>query len=381
LTATNQAITFTSATVTNGETVLTHPISWKIGNTTFFTALPAADASPILSDLLPDFYGVSKIPPSQTCVRIDNYHCHQDHQEFRHLVDCLHRNGIPFIVAVVPAYWNPKTKKVEDLDTQPEFVAALRYAQRNGGRLILQGYVNTRKASTGLEAEFWDESLDRPLADDSTDYVRERVHQGIRQMLRRDLFPLGWMTPFNSASRADYAEIARHFSTAVERVQISDATALEKYAGSAITEDDFGRRILPENLGSITGKRITLESIRDQAELLTSLRGTLSTLSFPAYLTDDKLQQAVRLLDQLNAPFLDLADGDHWVQIPETVLLTGNAQRTVTVKNARISWKAYDRTGKLISEEPAAAPVRGDQLLKRRGQGDYELFHILEANP
>jgi uncharacterized protein YdaL len=84
-------------------------------------------------------------------VRIDGYHCHQDHLEFRHLVDTLHQRGLPFTVGVIPAYWNPETKKLEDLDSQPEFVAALRYAQSRGGRLLLQGYVNTRKASTGQE--------------------------------------------------------------------------------------------------------------------------------------------------------------------------------------------------------------------------------------
>lgn len=381
LNPTNTAAAIMSVTVTNGAAVTTHPLSWKSGPVTCFAALPTSANSPLFDDLLLDFYGVSQLTPSAVCVRIDGYHCHQDHVEFRHLVDYLHQSGITFVVGVIPAYWNPETKKIEELDTQPEFVAALRYAQRNGGRLVVQGYVNTRKAATGLEPEFWDAAVDRPLADDGADYVRERVQQSIRQMLKRDLFPLGWMTPFNSASRLDYTEIARHFSTAVERVQLSDATGLEKFTGSAVTQDDFGRLIIPENLGIVTGQRAELRQIQARAEIQTKLRGTLSTVSFPAYLTDEKLGQAVRLLDQLKAPFLDLADGDHWVQLPEAVLLTGTASRRVTVQNARIAWKAFDRTGKLIAEEPAAAPVSGEQLLQRRGKGDYELFQITEAKP
>jgi uncharacterized protein YdaL len=369
-----------TTTNTNGEATA-RSISWKIKQLTVFAALPTAANAPLFGDLLLDFYGITQLPASAICVRIDGYHCHQDHLEFRHLVDYLHQRGLAFIVGVIPAYWNPETKKIEELETQPEFVAALRYAQRNGGRLVLQGYVNTRKAGTGQEPEFWDAALDRPLADDSADYVRERLQQGIRQMLKRDLFPLGWITPFNSASRADYAEIARHFSTSIERVQLSDATALENFSGTAVTQDDFGRLIIPENLGTVTGRRSMLAQMQTRAELQTSLRGTISTVAFPAYLTDDKLDQTVRLLDQLKTPFLDLADGDHWVQLPETILLTGNAQRRVTLNNARISWQAFDRNGKLLESEPASAPLSEDHLFQRRGKGDYELFQIIEAKP
>ena len=370
-----------ATTVTNGEST-SHPISWKSGQVTFFAASPTAAAnSPLFSDLILDFYGVTQLPAAAACVRIDGYHCHQDHLEFRRLVDDLNQRGISFVVGVIPAYWNPATKKIEELDSQPEFVAALRYAQSHGGRLVLQGYVNTRKASTGQEPEFWDAALDRPLSDDSAEYARERLQQGLRQMLKRDLFPLGWITPFNSASRTNYAEIARHFSTAIERVQLSDATALDNYSGTAVTQDDFGRLIIPENLGTVTGQKAALGQIQSRAELLTQLRGTVSTLAFPAYLTDDKLAQAIRLLDQMKTPFLDLADGNHWVQLPETVLLTGNAQRRITLQNATIKWKAFDRNGKLLAEETEPAVATGEHLFQRRGQGDYELFQIIETKP
>lgn len=368
-------------TVTNNETTI-HPVSWKSGPVTFFVAPPNSPAnSPLFSDLLLDFYGVEKASAAATAVRIDGYHCHQDHLEFRRLVDTLHQRGLPFTVGVIPAYCNPETKKIEELDSQPEFIAALRYAQSRGGRLLLQGYVNTRKASTGQEPEFWNATLDRPVADDGPEYVRERLRQGIRQMLKRGLFPLGWITPFNSASRADYAEIANHFSTASERVQLSDATAAENFAGTAIIQDDFGRLIIPENLGTITGQKAALIQLQARAELQTRLRSTVSQFSFPAYLTDDKLSQAVRLLDQLKTPFLDLADGDHWVQLPEALLLTGNAQRTVKLRDARVTWKAFDRTGKLLEEATEPEPATGQRLFQRRGKGDYELFLIIEAKP
>jgi uncharacterized protein YdaL len=375
------SVLMTTPVEENGQTV-EHPISWKTGPVTFFAALPVSTANcALFGDLLLDFFGVNQVLPSMVGVRIDGYHCRQDHREFRHLVDYLYAHKHPFMVGVIPAFWDPEKKQVLDLDSQPEFVAALRYAQKRGGRLVVQGYVHARKDRTVAEPEFWDSVLDRPLAEDSPEYVRERVYRGVRQMLKHGLFPLAWQTPYYSASRADYAEIAAHFSTAVERVQLSDATSRETFAPTACTVDDLGRVIVPENLGLITGQRGTTLRIQSRAEVLAQLRGTVALCSFPAYLTDDKLIQMTAVLEQLNTPFLDLAEGDHWVQLPDVLLLTGNAERTATLRDARIRWKAFDRTGKLLAEELETQTASGERTFKRRGAGDYELFEINEVKP
>ncbi len=371
-----------SLTVSNATEIVMRPLCWQTGQNTYIAGLPTMTAtSPLFSDVLLDFFGATGTQVAAAAVRIDGYHCHQDHLEFRHLVDYLHERGHPFTVGVIPAYFDPETKKVQDLDSQPEFVAALRYAQRNGGRLILQGFANTRKAATGQEPEFWDVALDRPIADDSADYVLQRIQQGVWLMLKHGLFPVGWQTPFNSASRADYVEIGKHFSTSFERVQLSDTTGLEDFAPSAITMDDAGRLIIPENLGIVTGQKGAAAKIQSRAELLTKLRGTVSAFSFPAYLTDEKLKQVVSILEKTKVPFLDIGNGDNWVQLSDVILLTGNASRHVTLTNARINWKAFDRNGDLVAEEAEAKPASGEREFKRRGKGEYEIFEISEAKP
>jgi uncharacterized protein YdaL len=371
-----------SVPVVDTNATTSYPVCWKSGHVTFFSALPTSTPTSLLfGDLLLDFYGCTIVPDSAVLVRIDGYHCHHDHQEFRHLVDYMHEQGKPFTVGVVPAFWNPETKKVEELDSQPEFVAALQYAQEKGGSLILEGYCDSRQASTGQDEEFWDASQDRPYADDSPEYVRERIQQAVRQMLNKGLFPVGWETPFNAASRTDYAEIAAHFSTGVERTQLSDSTALETFAGPAVTQDDFGRTIVPENLGTVTGDKSALVRIRDVSDVLTQMRGTVSTITFPAYLTEDKLKQAVGLLEHNQKPFVDLAAGDNWVQLPDAVLLTGKAQRTVNLVNAKITWKAFDRAGHQLDEQAEPGTASGERVFQRRGKGDYELFEINEAKP
>lgn len=358
------------------------PIAWKTAHITFMTALPTLTANcALFGDLLLDFYGVKTPTPGNVCVRIDGYHCRRDHQEFRHMVDCLAGRGHPFIVGVIPAYYDALKGKVLDLDTQPEFVAALRYAQQRGGRLVMEGYLHANKGRTGQEPEFWDALSDAPLPGDKADYVRQRIEAGLRQMFAKGLFPIAWETPRYSASRADYAEFARYFSTAVERVQLSDATAQENFAGTACSVDDYGRVIVPENLGVVTGLRNTLVRIQTRAEVVSRLRGTISLCSFPAYLPEITLVQVVTMLEQIRAPFLDLADGNHWVQSSDMLLLTGSARRTINLNNARVRWQAFDRKGKLMGEAYEPTPFTGERVFERRQKGDYEIYQFNQGQP
>jgi hypothetical protein len=69
------------------------------------------------------------------------------------------------------------------------------------------------------------------------------------------------------------------------------------------------------------------------------------------------------------------------VQLPDAILLTGNAQRRATLVNAQVTWKAFDRAGNLLASETEAKPASGERVFQRRGKGDYELFEIIEAKP
>ncbi|HTI97603.1 MAG TPA: DUF2334 domain-containing protein [Dongiaceae bacterium] len=361
-----------------------HPLCWTLGAVTFFAGLPTqTENCALFSDKLLDFYGVTTVTAAAVCLRIDGYHCRQDHQEFRHMVDYLAQRGHPFVVGVIPAYWDPEEHKLLEMDSQPEFVAALRYAQQHGGRLILEGYRAARQNRPGTEPEFWDAVADRPLTNDTPQRVQDRVYRGVREMWWRGLFPLAWETPQYAAAQADYAEFASCFSTAFERMQLSDATALATFAGTAPARDEFGRLVVPENLGVVTGQRESLVRLYHRAEVLTRLRGTIASCSFPAYLSEGRLIQTVKLLEQMKVPFLDLAEGDHLVCLPEAVFLTGAAEFPTTWQNDQgtIGWQAFDRAGKLIAEDAAPESKSGNRILKRRGDGDYEVFHLNKAQP
>jgi len=360
----------------NGPFPPPYSLCWTVSNITFFAGIPNGDRIGFLfEDMLLGFYGAQNVSAPRLLLRIEDYNPGSDHREFHRLADYLHSRQIPFVIAVVPASRDPETSKIEDMASEPQFVNSLRYAQQRGGRLIVKGFTHDP-----AKGEFWNTEQDRPLADDRPEKIRERLQAVVRQMLQHGLFPLGWETPAYAASRKDYAEIAQTFSTAVERVQLSDSTHLDSGVTAGLTVDRYDRLIVPENMSFVLdADGNSFDAIRATGEIVTRLRGSIGGCYFFAYQPLEKLTGLVDTLENFRTPYLDLADLDNVVQLPETVLLGGHAQRTVTLRNATVQWKAFNRAGKLLAEEKEAAKTSGSRLLKRRGVGDYEVFDFSEG--
>jgi hypothetical protein len=295
-------------------------------------------------------------------------------------VDLLAHRRIPFAVGVVPAV---ETREgVATLDSEPGFVPSLRYAQQRRGRLLMRGDLG--RITGGVGEGFWDLDLDRPPALDSPAHTRERLDKGVQAFVRHGLLPLGFQTPGYAASQTAYGVMAAIFSTALERVQLSDATRLETHVPSAPTVDGVGRLILPENLGTLAGGLADPEAVADflsRARTLLRFRGAVAGCYFPADQSFDDFVRLVDVLQSLEAPFLDLASMSHWVRWPGGLLLTGESGRVVATGAGPLRWRAYDLEGRLTKEATEPDQPAGERLLTRRGVGAMELFEFKEYEP
>ena len=354
-------------------------VAWTSARTTFFAGLPNTFASAALfSDLLLDFYEVRQVPPTQLFVCIEGYHPGSDHGAFQRKVDFLFERRIPFAVAMTPAHENADTGGVEDLEARPDFVRSLVYAQRRGGRIVLGGFVRRSEE----EFEFWNEDLDQPLGTNQLDAFRARLPQVVGELVRHGLFPLAWETPGDAAPSALRESTARHFSTALGRLQLSGATRLEMYAPSSIVRDREGRRFLPENLGYLSlAASNEWRLLRERADILLGLRGALAGCEIHDYLPFEKFTSLIDWLESLETPFLDLASLDLWTQWPGGILVTGHASRSLIPPSGTIRWKAFDESGQIINEFTEPDVSGRERTFRNRGAGMVEVYEFLGTTP
>ena len=341
------------------------PFCWRFKDFILFAADPQnAGLGNVFEDILFDFFGVETVPQSSVLLRIDGYRPGRNHRDFKRMADYLQARSIPFVVSISGLNEATKTS-----DQGVEFISALRYGQQRGGRISLQG---SETPSEG--AEFWDERSDRPRMQITGGGIRNRVSGAAESVLRAELLPLAWETPKYAASFYSYQEIAAVFGTAIERIQLSDATSRDNYAAAGLTMDQHGRLILPENLGFMSSSSNSLAGLQARADLLASLRGSILGASFDSYLPFAELVKLVALLESYHLPFLDLADFDNRVQMPSAVLLTGNATASASLQNAGIRWKTFNRAGQLLAEDEQRTRVSGKREFKRIGIGVFEVI-------
>jgi uncharacterized protein YdaL len=353
------------------------PLAWQLSNTTFVATVPLwGTISYLFTDLLLDFFQVKDIPESRVFLRLEDYSAQSDHGELRRAADYLYARKIPFMVAMTPSWRDPEFGMIENLDANPEFLSGLRYAQQRGGRLIMKGCV-----LDGNKPEFWDNRLDRPAAGESVEQYRGRIQESVQLMLKHGLFPLAWETPGSAASRNAYSAIADVFSTAVERLQLSDTTSRESYVTSAPTVDRYGRIIVPENGGYVlmTASNI-LEAVQENLDGITSLRGTVAGCYIHCYQPLARTMALVNLLESYKLPFVDLGQMDNAVQLPGALLLTGNAQRTIELQNVLVQRKSFDRSGAALAHEREGQPYTGNRTFQRTA-GDYDLIEFGPSKP
>jgi hypothetical protein len=81
----------------------------------------------------------------------------------------------------------------------------------------------------------------------------------------------------------------------------------------------------------------------------------------------------------LKAPFLDLGELDHWVRASGTLLLTGDSRKMLSIGPGSVTWKAFERGGRLVAAEQETAAPGGERMFRRKGKGDYEIFEFTEA--
>ena len=222
----------------------------------------------ILADLLFDF---RQLPPRGArrfaLIRLEDIHPSYDLKTLYKAVDLLKKREVPFAISLIPEYVAAGATEADGiaLGARPDFLAALRYAQKNGGEILIHGYTHDvapmegcPSLGSGYDYEFWDRCRQRPLSEDSSAFADGRIAKAKALVAASGLAAVGWVTPHYAASPADFVVFGRRFARTVQRVTYSfgwgegeTPVYVNQFFPYTIYKDHYGQFVWPENLGFI----------------------------------------------------------------------------------------------------------------------------------
>ncbi|HBG5345604.1 TPA: polysaccharide deacetylase family protein [Clostridioides difficile] len=274
----------------------------------------------IFCDSLNDIFNIKTFDKGRIFVRIEDVHAFRDPKDLVKIADYLSSKNIPFTIALIPAYVNPKNHKITTLSESPEIVKAIKYMQDKGGTVILHGYTHQYKEEevSGEGYEFWDGKKDEPLKENMKIFVKDRVLSGLRICIENAIYPLAFEAPHYAMESEGYKELKKYFSTYMGQHQNNDKKFSTNTYPYIIRDTEEFNIFIPENLGYIDPEdKFTFQNIKENLDKVSIVRGFSGGFFFHSYLNIEYLKNTIEYLEKQNIEFMNLRDFDNWVKVDE----------------------------------------------------------------
>ncbi len=299
----------------------------------YFISNYKIDQSFIFEDTLNDFYNIKNFEKGKVFVRIEDVHLFRDKDNLKEIADYLYSEGIPFMVALIPAYVDSKTGKINTIKDDPEFIKTIKYMQDRGGSVVLHGYMHSldKREISGEGYEFWDMEKDEPISENIEEYVKDRVLSGLRLCVEKGIYPIAFEAPHYAMDQNGYTELKKYFSTYVGQYQNNN----ENFATSSFPYIIEGSKnfniLIPENLGYIErDNKFSIDIIKNNFYKLSMVRGYTGGFFFHPYMNLDYLKQVISYLKENDSEFLNLKDINNYVKIDDINIRSKDGKIDVT---------------------------------------------------
>jgi uncharacterized protein YdaL len=335
-----------------------------------FASAGSTDRYLLFADLLHDILGEQHEEAGHSAlIRIEDVNPMENPDRLREIADMLSGRGIPFLVGVSPFYVNPGEGIRVSLSDKPDLVDALKYMVQNGGTIVMHGVTHQYRGITGSDYEFWDESSNGPIKDETVEGISRKMDSGIQEFMRNGLYPLIWETPHYTASTKFYQTIVKYFSSAMEqRLSIEDFD-FSQFFPYIIYHDLYGQRVYPENLGyvplddDIEKGRASVKAIVDGARAHLAVRDGFAACFFHAFVDIRLLEELVDQVQALGYTYIDLREQTHWVKTKDRVILCGSQKYEVTLQDQYLLETTFERNGEIASS--TVSPQREKGIVRR----------------
>ncbi len=280
-------------------------------------------------------------------IRLEDVHPMVDPKEVMAIAEILSEKNIPYMVAVIPVYTNPETKKQYHFSDFPELLKALKFMQDNGGSIVLHGYTHQfRLSETGEGFEFWDVEHNMPIYHEQDaeviikikedfdteeeyqqylssqkayerNYIEGRLTRGIQELANYGLYPLAFEAPHYTMSQHGYQVASEYFTTYVGQTQLSDHDWEIMTASPYITHPTFlhGMKLLPETIGYVKPEDPqAIEKMVQSAEDYKFVRNGMVAGFFHPYLGVELFNEFIEEIEKIpDVTWIDLKQIDNRV--------------------------------------------------------------------
>lgn len=166
----------------------------------------------------------------------------------------LKQKNVSYHVGVIPVYVNPKKNLRENLSDNPALVKTLKDMQLDNAKLVLHGYTHQYHGETAIDYEFWDESKNKPVKEDSEEFAQERVTSALNILRKAGFTTDIWETPHYTASDLDYKVFERIFPIIYDARNGINVPFVYKRDNTIFSPIDLGYVSRPESIDEIIAK-------------------------------------------------------------------------------------------------------------------------------
>lgn len=293
------------------------PLAWQRENLFYLGRLDfTMPFSLVLGEFLHEALGINHSPGHRALLRIEDVSPSTNPDNLDSLIDVMVQYHVPYAVAVIPfdqgVFGQARLSNARDL------LKVLRRVPETGGAIIMHGccHSNEYSSKTGEGFEFWNTEKDAPM-EGEPDFTKERINRGLSEFARTGVYPVAFEAPHYAMSRAAYGELARHFSTYVGQIQISDETYRATLDPPFIIKSHLlkGMTVFPESLGYVNPEDpLSLDRIMERARMLKILRDADTCVFYHGFLPPEGLKEIIEGLKAQGYEFISLLDNDFWVQ-------------------------------------------------------------------
>jgi uncharacterized protein YdaL len=312
---------------------------WFVGDIPF-TFLSAEDRYLAFADILHDILGTGVEHEEQSptaLLRLEDVSAGIDPALFKNLLDYLDKENIPFSIAAVPSYEDPKGNDplsagaARSIKLPHSEIAKIiePYYKKNLLSIIAHGYThqysnleNPFDGVTGKDWEFYRVDLAEdgspnfvgPTPEDSAQWAKERMCKTDDLLRQANFKAFAWETPHYLASQEDYHAIKELYPVHYGRAayfnpERPDGKPINQLFPYVIKKDAYGYHQIPENIGNIQttprpGFRVSLpEDLIRAAEKMKVVRDGVASFYYHPYLPTEDLGKTIAGIKALGYTF------------------------------------------------------------------------------